>query len=310
MFKNIDDNILEAFHIYKHCNDRKAPAEPLDGGAFAVLLNTKYTTQSEKTKVESIYRISPYRTTKIPSSSNYTIRRLGTCNTQSVHRMRLMDIEPQVKIAEVSTDDTQKNPDALATEEGARIFWHVRTPNAARPRSPKSQSTPHFSIRNRRRWPTAHRNRLIQQQGANASYTAQSDHTMTSSHSHHLHQSNQHTPADVTKSPGMPTISTHDVQASQFHNNDATTQQTRSTQPPFPYQPIKNFWAQQHITNCSHPAYTTWSQYPWHYSPDGTRTSKRQIQTLIPKQLCSKNTWRQFDASIEQHTTSRRVQSH
>ena len=86
-YKQVNDNILQAYHKYKRYYDRKAQALPLNVKEFAFLLNPKVTTQSDKIAFNHFKWEGPFKVVKVLTSFNYIIRKVSTLRTQCVHRM-------------------------------------------------------------------------------------------------------------------------------------------------------------------------------------------------------------------------------
>ena len=116
-YKSTAENVFAGFLKHKRYYDPKLQAEPLKVSEFTVLLNHAYNNQSNKSKFLSFHWIGPYKITIVLSAHNYIGCRFGTHRTQYVHRMRRGKFEPQDKIPDVTTDDTQHYPDPHATED-------------------------------------------------------------------------------------------------------------------------------------------------------------------------------------------------
>ena len=88
-YKKVNDNILQAYHKYKRYYDRKAQALPSNVNDFTFLPNPKITPQFDKIAFNSFKWEGAFEVVKFLTNFNYKIRKVGTFQTQSVHRMRL-----------------------------------------------------------------------------------------------------------------------------------------------------------------------------------------------------------------------------
>ena len=93
-YKQVNDNILEAYHKFKRYYDRKAQAIPLKVNDFIFLLNPKLTTQSDKIAFNHFKWEGPFKVVNVLTNFNYIIRKFGGFRTQCVHRMRLRPFTP------------------------------------------------------------------------------------------------------------------------------------------------------------------------------------------------------------------------
>ena len=82
-------------------NDRKARAQQLKVNEFVFLLDPKYDSQRSKEEFKTFHRKGPYKVMKVLSDSNYIIRKVGTHQTQCVHRMRLL-FKPEFPIDDIN----------------------------------------------------------------------------------------------------------------------------------------------------------------------------------------------------------------
>ena len=81
-------NIMQSYLKYKAYYDRKAKASPLETTDYCYILNPKADTQATKIPFREFRRQGPYKVEKVLPNNNYTVRRLGTNQTQLVHRIR------------------------------------------------------------------------------------------------------------------------------------------------------------------------------------------------------------------------------
>ena len=103
-YKQVDDNILQAYHKYKRYYDRKAQALPLKVYDFAFLLNPKVTTQSHKIAFNQFKWEGFFKVVEFLTNFNYTIKKFGTLRTQCVHRMRLRPFTQNAPIPDIEED--------------------------------------------------------------------------------------------------------------------------------------------------------------------------------------------------------------
>ena len=102
IFRDNLDNIISAYHKYKMNYDRKARAQPLKVNEFVFLLDPKYDSQQSKEEFKTFHWKGPYKVMKVLSDSNYIIRKVGTHQTQCVHRMRLRLFKPEFPIDDIN----------------------------------------------------------------------------------------------------------------------------------------------------------------------------------------------------------------
>ena len=103
-YKQVNDNILQAYHKYKRYYDRKAQASPLKVNDFVFLLNPKITDQSDKIAFHHFKWEGPFKVVKVLTNFNYIVRKIGTSRTQCVHRMRLRPFIPNAPIPDIEED--------------------------------------------------------------------------------------------------------------------------------------------------------------------------------------------------------------
>ena len=102
IFRDNLDNIISAYHKYKKYYDRKARAQPLKVNEFVFLLDPKYDSQRSKEEFKTFHWKGPHKMMKVLSDSNYIIRKVGTHQTQCVHRMRLRLFKPEFPIDDIN----------------------------------------------------------------------------------------------------------------------------------------------------------------------------------------------------------------
>ena len=102
IFRDNLDNIISAYHKYKMYFDRKARAQPLKVKEFVFLLDPKYDSQRSKEEFKTFHWKGRYKVMKVVSDSNCIIRKVGTNETQCVHRMRLRPLKPEFPIDDIN----------------------------------------------------------------------------------------------------------------------------------------------------------------------------------------------------------------
>ena len=83
------NNIMLSYLKYKKYYDRKASAAPLKVNDYCYVLNPKANNQLTKFAFQDCILTGPFIVMKILSNNNYTIRKLGTRYTQTLHRIRI-----------------------------------------------------------------------------------------------------------------------------------------------------------------------------------------------------------------------------
>ena len=118
-YRQVNDNILQAYHKYKRYYDRKAQALSLKVNDFTFLLNPKLTTQSDKINFSDFKWEGPFKVIKVLTNFNYIIRKVGTFRTQCVHRMRLRPFTPNAPIPDIEDDSNRLFADPDAADDQA-----------------------------------------------------------------------------------------------------------------------------------------------------------------------------------------------
>ena len=124
-YKQVNDNILQAYHKYKRYYDRKAQASPLKGNDFVFLLNPKITDQSDKIAFNHFKWEGPFKVVKVLTNFNYIVRKIGTSRTQCVHRMRLRPFIPNAPIHDIEEDPNLFYADPEAFDDQDLFNDHV-----------------------------------------------------------------------------------------------------------------------------------------------------------------------------------------
>ena len=118
-------NIMQSYLKYKAYYDRKAKAAPLTTEDYCFILNPKADTQATKIPFREFRWVGPYNVEKVLPNINYIVRRLGTNNTQLLHRIRLRIYIPQAPLADnfVRETDWQKEDTLVAQDDLYAHSW-------------------------------------------------------------------------------------------------------------------------------------------------------------------------------------------
>ena len=101
VFSAARDATISSYNKYRHFYDRKASALPLKKHQYCLLLNPKLTTVNDPMGKSLTKWLPLYRVETVLTNSNYIVRKVGTNNTQCVHRIRLRPIKPQYEIEDL-----------------------------------------------------------------------------------------------------------------------------------------------------------------------------------------------------------------
>ena len=113
---------------YKKYYDCKASAAPLKVNDYCYILNTKANNQSTKFAFQDCIRTGPYIVIKVLSNNNYTIRKLGTRYTQTLHRIRIRPYMPEQRMPDVTVRANGHLPDPDVKEslnEWYAVLWEM-----------------------------------------------------------------------------------------------------------------------------------------------------------------------------------------
>ena len=101
------ENLMISYIKYKRYYDRKANATPLNVNDYCYVLNPKADNQSMKFPFNECIWTGPFIVVKALSNNNYTIRRLGTRYTQTLHRIRLRIYKAAQRLPDVTVKPTE-----------------------------------------------------------------------------------------------------------------------------------------------------------------------------------------------------------
>ena len=113
---------------YKNYYDRKASAAPLKINDFCYILNSKAENQSTKFAFQDCIWTGPYVVIKVLSNNNYTIRKLGTRYTQTLHRIRIRHYVPEQRMPDVTVRANEYLPDPdvkMSHNEWYAVSWEM-----------------------------------------------------------------------------------------------------------------------------------------------------------------------------------------
>ena len=80
---------------YKKCYDKKAKASPLKEKDYCFILQPNADHQRSKIPFRDFRWIGPHLVEKVLPNNNYIVRKLNTNKTQTLHRIRLINYNPE-----------------------------------------------------------------------------------------------------------------------------------------------------------------------------------------------------------------------
>ena len=113
LFSQNKCKLVEAYHKFRKYYDEKAYANPLQEHSYCLLLNPKFSHQSDFGSKSMQIWLPLYRVERGLTNWNYLIRKIGTNFTQCVHRVRLRTYEPSeppIDIQDVSEAKFTQDP--------------------------------------------------------------------------------------------------------------------------------------------------------------------------------------------------------
>ena len=96
---------------YEKYYDRKASAAPLKINDYCYIHNPKADNHSTKFAFQDCIWMGPYVVIKVLSNNNYTIRKIGTTYTQTLHNIRIRPYTPELRIFDVTVRSYECLPD-------------------------------------------------------------------------------------------------------------------------------------------------------------------------------------------------------
>ena len=101
VFQDVRKNAMQAYFKYKAYYDKKAKASKLKQTNYVLILQPKADHQGSKIPVTDFRRIGPYIIEKVLPNKIYLVRKIGSNNTQILHRMRLRQFTPSQPIPDI-----------------------------------------------------------------------------------------------------------------------------------------------------------------------------------------------------------------
>ena len=108
--------------------DREATAAPLKIKYYCYILNPKADNQSTKFAFQDCIWTGPYVVIKVLSNNNYTIRKIGTRYTQTLHRIRIRPYVPEQRLPDVTVRANDYLPDPevkVSHNEWYAVSWEM-----------------------------------------------------------------------------------------------------------------------------------------------------------------------------------------
>ena len=162
IFQDVRKNAMQAYIKYKAYYDRKANASKLKQADYVFILQPKADHQGSKIPCTDFRWIGPYIFEKVLPNNNYSVRRIGTNKTQTLHQMRLRQFTTRQPISDipVTLREWQPDPEVVITHDDlyARAWeYEYEEPlfdsdynNLALPDHPKVQYDPNRQLTKRR----------------------------------------------------------------------------------------------------------------------------------------------------------------
>ena len=122
------DNIMLSYSKYKKHYYRKASADPLKIKGYCYILNPKADNQSTKFAFQDCILTEPYIVVKVLSNNSYTIRKIGTLYTQTLHRIRIRPHVPVQRMPDVTGRSNEYLPDPdvkVSHNEWYAVSWEL-----------------------------------------------------------------------------------------------------------------------------------------------------------------------------------------
>ena len=117
-----------SYFKYQNYYDRKASAAPLKITDYCYKLNPKADNQSTKFAFQDCIRTGPYIVIKMLSINSYTIQKIGTRFTQTLHRIRIRPFVPEQRMLDVIVRANEYLPDPdvkVSHNEVYAVSWEM-----------------------------------------------------------------------------------------------------------------------------------------------------------------------------------------
>ena len=110
IFQDVRRNVMQAYIKYKAYYDKKVNASKLKQSDYVYILQPKADHQGSKIPFTDFRWIGLYYIEKLLPNKNYLVRKIGTNQTQLLHRMRLRHL-PHQPIPDISLTPREWQPD-------------------------------------------------------------------------------------------------------------------------------------------------------------------------------------------------------
>ena len=111
IFQYVRKKAMQAYIKYKAYYDRKANASKLKQADYVFILQPKADQQGSKFSFTDFRWIGPYIIEKVLPNNNYLVRKIGTNNTQILHRMKIGQFAPRQSISDIPVTPCEWRPD-------------------------------------------------------------------------------------------------------------------------------------------------------------------------------------------------------
>ena len=94
---------------------------------YCFILNPTADNQSKKVAFQDCIWTRPYIVIKVLSNNNYTIRTIGTRNTQTLHRIGIRPYVPEQRIPDVTlrSNENLPDPDVKVSHNEWSVSWEM-----------------------------------------------------------------------------------------------------------------------------------------------------------------------------------------
>ena len=109
--QDVRKNIIQAYIKYKAYYDRKANASKLKEADYLYILQPKADHQGSKIPFTEFRWIGPYTIEKVFPENKYLVRKIGTNETQVLHRIRMRQFTPRQQPADITVKPQEHKSD-------------------------------------------------------------------------------------------------------------------------------------------------------------------------------------------------------
>ena len=119
ILQDVRKNAMQAYLKYKAYYDRKGNASKLKKADYVFISEVKADHQGSKIPLTDFRWIGPYIIERVLPNNKYLVRKIGTNNTQILHRMRLRQFTPRQPLPDipVTQREWQPDPDVVITHD-------------------------------------------------------------------------------------------------------------------------------------------------------------------------------------------------